>query len=151
MFCQLDKVKEILDIAEAVRQALVDEGSAKEASTAIFAFLVLKKYDVFPQEGVLKLAGESYPHHWLELYLDGEAFVLDVTLSQFTQLLNKKVPEVVLVPGDEASQEYGYGESRELAWQPEVCPEWLWLKLIKKLKLSLSVEQLLEQVEELVI
>lgn len=159
MFCQLDQVKDILDIAEAVQEALLEtypakqnlEGCGKEASTAIFAFLLLKEYDVFLQEGVLNIGGEAYQHHWVELYLDGEAFVLDVTLSQFTHLLNKRVSDVLLVPGDEAAQEYGYGVSREIAWQPEACQDTLWQKIINKLQLALSVEQLLEQVEELIL
>ena len=122
MFCQLDQVKDILDIAEAVRESLLKEnpenqnlqGCGKQASTAMFAFLIVKEYDVFLQEGVLHCGGETYPYHWVELYLDGEAFVLDVTLAQFSQVPKHQVPEVLLLPGDEAAEEYGYGESREI-------------------------------------
>lgn len=156
MFCQLDQVKEILDIAEAVRGALRAEYPAnrnlqdcgKAASTAIFALLVVKDYDVFPQQGEVSRQGDVYPHHWVELYLDGEAFVLDVTYGQFCSG-SGEVPEVIFLPADEAAEEYGYGAGKELSWQREACSQDVWQRLSQQLQLQVSVVELLDEVDQL--
>lgn len=159
MFCQLDQVKDVLDIAEAVRRALLQEapenpsltGCDQKASSVIFGLLLLREYDVFIQQGVLMLDEKEYRHHWVEVYLEGEAFVLDVTLCQWAEHLGGEIPELVFLLKEDAEEEYGYGPSEDYDWQREDAEESLWEIVLKELKMNQPVEEVLEEIVELVL
>lgn len=158
MFCQLDQVKDVLNIAEAVRIALLQEqpqnpnlaGCERQASAVILGLLLLKEYDVFGQIGVIRQAGQEHRHHWVEVYLEGEAFVLDVTLSQWGELY-EAIPEVVFLLKEEAAAEYGYGPSEDFDWQQQDAEESLWGNVLKQLQIYQSVDEVLAEIAELVL
>lgn len=154
MFCQLDQVKDVLDIAEAVRHAWLQEEpenpslaeSERKACSLIFGLLLLREYDVFIQEGVLEIKGDEYRHQWVEIYLEGEAFVLDVTLSQWAEQYGEEIPEVVFLLKEEATEEYGYGPSEDYEWHREEAGESLWEKVLRALQINHSVDEVLEEI-----
>lgn len=155
MYCQLDQVKDVLDIAQAVRNALLREqphnpkllGCQRQACSVILGLLLWKEYDAFGQVGVIKQDGKEHRHHWVEVYLEGEAFVLDVTLSQWSEA----VTEVVFLLKEEAAEEYGYGPSEDSDWQPQDAEESLWESVLQQLQIHQPVDEVLTEIAELVL
>ncbi len=156
MFCQLDQVKDVLDIAEAVRRVLLQEEpenpslaeSERKACSLIFGLLLLQEYDVFIQEGALTIKGNEHRHQWLEVYLEGEFFVLDVTLSQWAEQYGAEIPEVVFLLKEEAIEEYGYGSSEDYEWQREAAGKSLWSKVLRALQINQTVDEVLEEISK---
>ncbi|SHK62947.1 hypothetical protein [Desulforamulus aeronauticus] len=156
MFCQLDQVKDVLDIAEVVRRALLQEqpensslaGSERKACSLIFGLLLLRDYDVFIQEGVITIKGNEHRHQWLEVYLEGEFFVLDVTLSQWTEQYEAEIPEVVFLLKEDAIEEYGYGSSEDYEWQRDAAGKSLWNKVLKALQINQTVDEVLAEISK---
>ena len=157
MFCQLDQVKQILDIATTVRNIVVKDAGVNsldqaldiKACNLIFGLLLINEYDVFIQEGVILLGDREYPHYWTEVYLDGEAFILDTTIARLAPVLNKDIPEVYFMPQDEAVEEYGYGKGKEFSWQREACDKSIWQRVLAELDIKGSVEDIIQEISDL--
>lgn len=153
MFCQLDQVKQILDITTAVKNVLgeeqIGEGVfSRKACAMLYGLLLINDYDVFIQEGVITLGDREYPHQWIEMYLDGVPFILDIGLATVAGLAKDKQEEIYFLPEEEAVMEYGYQGHRESPWQKEDCQRETWQRVIDLLKLPTTVERLLEEIED---
>ncbi|RYD05944.1 hypothetical protein N752_06780 [Desulforamulus aquiferis] len=102
MYCQLDQVKEILDIGAAVRSAVMgyklQSHWPKSASAITCGLLLRKNLDAFIQKGKIHPNGVAYEHFWVEVYLDGEPFLFDVTIGLLGCTLGQNFPDVMLVP-----------------------------------------------------
>ncbi|GAB6179813.1 hypothetical protein JCM14036_11320 [Desulfotomaculum defluvii] len=153
MFCQLDHVKEILDTAAAVQSVLAEEQCeeevfAQKACSMLYGLLLLRDYDVFIQKGVITLEGREYPHQWIEMYLDGQAFILDISLGTLSEIMKDKPEQVYFSLEEDAVIEYGYQVHQESSWQKEDCQRQTWQRVIDLLKLPTTVVKLLEEIEE---
>ncbi|PHJ36993.1 hypothetical protein P378_18985 [Desulforamulus profundi] len=155
MLCQLDQVKQILDIAIAVKNSLEGDSGIidhrdydRKACSVIFGLLLLKNYDVFIQAGVLAAGEKEYDHFWIEVYLDNEAFVLDVTLSRLAENIKKELPEICFMPKEEAVEVYGYGPGRDYEWRREDCEKTLWQKVLAALDIHTPLDELLDEIDE---
>lgn len=158
LFCQLDQVKDILDIGTEVRSSLLKEypekteleGCSKIASSVIFGLLILKDYDVFLHSGNINLDGNHHEHNWVEVYLDGEEFILDVTLTQFVKKLGREIPDIIFAPKEEVVALYGYGQSQEYDWRRDQCSEAIWQQVLEKLGIPKPVQEVLEEIADYV-
>lgn len=153
MFCQLDQVKQILDTAAAVKNVLTEEQTGEgvfthQACSMLYGLLLMMDYDVFIQKGVITLGDKEYPHQWIEMYLDGVPFILDIGLETVVGWGKDKPEEIYFLPEEDAVMEYGYQVQQETPWQKEDCRRETWQRVIDLLKLPTTVDQLLEEVEE---
>lgn len=156
MPCQLDQVRNILDIAAAVKNALAMEfpgtpslrGLGRKASSVVYGLLLLQDYDVFMQEGVIQTGDKTHRHYWVDVYMDGEPFVLDTTLTQFEDDLGEELPEIVFMPGEEAGEMYGYAQGKDIHWQPGDCPPEVWQRTLGTLKIDRPLAEILLAIEK---
>lgn len=144
MHCQLDQVGQILNIASAaadsVRKGFPGRpGSldfSRVSSSVIYGLLLLNGYDVFIQEGQVGPEGEEKDHIWVEVYFEGEAFVLDAAIDG----------DIIFLPKDEAAGVYGYDRGRERDWSPEDCDQSIWRAALDRLGIKKIVEDCLEEI-----
>ncbi|MEG6523236.1 hypothetical protein [Desulfotomaculum sp. 1211_IL3151] len=153
MFCQLDQVKQILDTAAAVKNVLGEEQTgegvfARKACSMLYGLLLMKDYDVFIQGGTIHLQDQEYPHQWIEMYLDGVPFILDICLGTVAGLIKDNQEDIYFLPEEDAVMEYGYQVHQEYPWLKGDCQPETWQRVIERLKLPTTVEQLLEEIEE---
>lgn len=153
MFCQLDQVKQILDTAAAVKNVLGEEQTgegvfARKACSMLYGLLLMEDYDVFIQGGTIHLQDQEYPHQWIEMYLDGVPFILDICLGTVAGLIKDNQEDIYFLPEEDAVMEYGYQVHQEYPWQKGDCQPETWQRVIERLKLPTTVEQLLEEIEE---
>ncbi|ABO51167.1 hypothetical protein Dred_2661 [Desulforamulus reducens MI-1] len=152
MFCQLDQVKQILDMASAVKNILKEERFLnidldRKSCSILYGLLLLKDYDVFIQRGTVSFEGREFPHHWTEIYLDGEAFILDINLVSSAKVENRS-EDIYFMPEEDAVKDYGYQALQEYGWKKEDCQREIWQRVLKELNISKNVDQVLEEIEE---
>lgn len=154
MFCQLDQVRQVLDIAETAKKALLKEypkmsgleDFSRKVSSIIFGLLLLDDYDVFIKKGVLRLNDMRCEHYWVELYLDGEGFIL-TALEKEEQ--GQKVLDVQFMPEDEAVDLYGLAQGQDYDWQSEDCQKNVWQIVLRMLDINRPLEEVLEEISVL--
>lgn len=147
MHCQLDQVREILDIAAVAEAAVKKEcpespgafQMGRMAGPIIYGLLLLKDYDAFMQAGMVNLDGQKREHCWVEVYFEGEAFVLDAGIAG----------EILFLPGDEAGAAYGYEQGRELEWSPEDYDRKIWRAALDILGINKEVEDIWGEIDGL--
>ncbi|MDO7787678.1 hypothetical protein [Desulforamulus aquiferis] len=148
MYCQLDQVKEILAIGAAVRSAVMgyklQSHWPKSASAITCGLLLRKNLDAFIQKGKIHPNGVAYEHFWVEVYLDGEPFLFDVTIGLLGCTLGQNFPDVMLVPRDEADELYG--EGFEYEWSMEDCPRDILQTALNALGVAKSPEEVLKEI-----
>ncbi|MFZ5642072.1 MAG: hypothetical protein ACOY46_00620 [Bacillota bacterium] len=154
MHCQLDQVREILDVATATGNAILKETPEAElfdfsrmSCSVIYGLLLLKDYDVFIQEGLVDYQGREMDHFWVEVYFEGEAFILDTAIARFLSS-DGRVEDVIFLPGDEASGKYGYRQGKDYEWSPEDCDERVWQSVIKTLGIEKPLSEILADIRE---
>ncbi|MFZ5648984.1 MAG: hypothetical protein ACOY30_15340 [Bacillota bacterium] len=156
MHCQLDEVKQILYVASAARNAVLQEfpessgpgGFSLESGSLVFGLLLLGGHDVFMQKGVISINGKNHDHYWVEVYLDGEAFILDVALAQFGGGQDERMPEVLFMSKDEAAGEYGYAHGKDYDWRREDCEEKVWQAALDMLEINKPLSQVFKEIED---
>lgn len=154
MHCQLDQVKQILDIASAVRNSLLRKyhvkpyppGLSLEAGSAICGLLILFDHDAFMQKGIINTGVNSHEHYWVDVYMDGEPFILDATLTRLENELGQKIPDVVFMPEDDAVEMYGYARGQDIEWQPDHCGPGVWEEVLMLLGINKPVELILQEI-----
>lgn len=154
MQCQFDQVGEILDIAAAagdsVRKKLpgctaFDFGRA--VSPLIYGLLLLKEYDVFMQKGLINPGGGKNDHLWVEVYFEGEAFILDAAAGCFEDG-GGKGSDVLFMPKDEACERYGYDQGSDRDWSPGDCDRGVLRSALDILGIKRDVDDILEEIGE---
>ena len=55
----------------------------------------------FIQRGTVSFEGREFPHHWTEIYLDGEAFILDINLVSSAKVENRS-EDIYFMPEEDA-------------------------------------------------
>lgn len=146
MYCQLDQVGEILNIAGAAKNAVYKDvnGDADftalsfKASSIIFGLLLLKEHDVFIKKGKVSFNGVRNNYYWVELYLDGLPFIITVTCEA--------APEVLFLPEEEAGEEYGFLPEKDHELQPADCEEGIWQAALEALGINRYAHQVLEDI-----
>lgn len=154
MQCQLDQVGEILDIAAAAGDAVKKNYSGCTAlpfgrmvSPVIYGLLLLKEYDVFMQRGLINPGGEKTEHFWVEVYFEGEAFILDAAAGCFEDG-GGKGRDVLFMPKDEACEMYGYDQGADRDWIPGDCDRGVLRSALDKLGINREVENILKEISE---
>jgi hypothetical protein len=145
-----------LDIAAAAGEAVAREGPGdpgvlyfgKAAGSVIYGLLLLKDYDVFMQQGLIELGGKKRDHVWVEIYFEGEAFVLDAAAARFGEE-GGAAGDMLFMPGEEAGAIYGYQQGRHLDWSPGDCDRRIWGAALAILGMEREVDHLLEEIAEL--
>lgn len=155
MHCQLDEVKQILDTAAAIRDAVqknltkdtpMGEFSRRAASITC-GMLLINEHDVFIQKGRVNLRGKESPHYWVEVYLDGEPFILDAVLPFFAGE-REGGADVLFLPAEEAAGMYGYGPGEEYPWRREDCEEGIWLEALRILRENKPLDLIFQEISE---
>lgn len=159
MHCQLDELKIIFDIAASARDALrkgfpgglAVEDFARRAANITCGLLLLKNYDAFIQRGIINSSGKKSPHHWVELYLSGDAFVLDAVLPLFMKNAGVQETDVIFLPLDDAAALYGYGAGSDYDWRREECEEFVWETVLEMLNIKKQPGDIMEEIEDIII
>jgi len=155
--CQLDEVKLILDIAIAARKSLLNELPENSVlyrcnpgpSSLVYGLLLLSGNDVFIQKGVVSMGDKELDHYWVLVYLDGDAFILDIAPTWYKDQLDVEVREDVLfMPEGEAAAEYGYAMGKDYEWRKEDCGENVWQAALEHLKIKKPLSQVFRDIEE---
>lgn len=154
MFCQLDQVGQILKIANAVKDALQEHyktnsdlyKQSKKASMLALGLLLMHDYDVFIKKGILAIDHENLEHYWVEIYLDGEAFIL---ISSLKEEADYKVLDIAFMPEEEAIEVYGLSQGRDVEWQYDVCNINTWQKTLDILEIKKPLNQILTEIANL--
>lgn len=154
MQCQLDQVGEILDIAAAAGAAVKKNCPGCTAlpfgrmvSPLIYGLLLLKEHDVFMQRGLINQGGKAKEHFWVEIYFEGEAFILDAAAGCFEDG-GGKGNDVLFMPKEEACEKYGYDQGTDLDWIPGDCDRGVLRSALDKLGINREVDDLLEEISE---
>ncbi|SFG70643.1 hypothetical protein SAMN05660649_02438 [Desulfotomaculum arcticum] len=150
MYCQLDQVGEILNIAGAVKDAVAKDAAGVfdvatlsfKASSVIFGLLLLNDNDVFIKKGTVSIKGIQANYYWVELYLDGLPFILTV--------INEAAPEVLFLPEEEAEEEYGFLPEQDHEWRPSDCEEEIWRAVLATLDVNKPVQQILGEILKII-
>lgn len=115
----MDKHK-ILDIATKIRGFLTEEfpdnkllkNQCKRAAILVDMYFKKEQVNSYPIAGFITKDGDtnntSRGHVWNIVYLNDECYLLDITLTQFSQYLQKEVPDIVFLPYQEAIQGYSF-------------------------------------------
>ncbi|WP_027364068.1 hypothetical protein [Desulfotruncus alcoholivorax] len=146
MYCQLDQVGEILNVAGAVKDAVCKDQQAPfdstiisfKASSVIFGLLLLKDNDVFIKKGNVNVNGKQAGYYWVELYLDGLPFVLTVVCEP--------VPEILFLPVEEAVEKYRFIPEKDHAWRPTDCEEEIWQAVLNDLDIKKTAQQIIDDI-----
>lgn len=156
MQCQLDQVRGILDMAAAAGDSVMKncpDGPGvfhfgRMTGPVIYGLLLLNNYDVFMQKGLIELGGKKRDHFWVEVYFEGEAFVLDVAAARFGEE-GGEGRDILFMPKDEACELYCYEQGRYLDWNPVDCDREVWRSALSILGIDKEVDDLLEEITEL--
>lgn len=154
MHCQLDSVKHILDVGSAVRKAMLDYikkhpdmGDVGLISSSITCGLLLfGGLDAFIQQGEISNDTNTQEHTWVELYLDGEALIMDI-FPGFNQQETKG--DMILMLKEEAVALYNYGRDSEVEWKADSCPVPILQQSLNILNIVLPAQLVLEEIEAL--
>ncbi len=157
MHCQLDELKIIFDVAASARDALrkafpegVDiQEFTRRAANITCGLLLLDNYDVFIQQGVINFKEKESCYYWVELYLAGEAFVLDAVLPLFMEGAGVQATDIIFLPLDEASAMYGYGAGSDYEWRREDCEEIVWETVLKTLNIKKSPVEIMVEIADI--
>lgn len=153
MHCQLDEVKHILDCAAAVRDVVqkklqedteIGEFSRRAASVTC-GLLLINEHDVFIQKGTVNFKGKEWLLYWVEVYIDGEPFVLDAVLPLFAGEREARA-DVLFLPADESAAMYGYGQGEEYPWRREDCEESIWQEVLDALNINKPLDLIFEEI-----
>ncbi|TYO93953.1 hypothetical protein [Desulfallas thermosapovorans] len=144
MFCQLDQVKQVLDITSAVNDALRKKWDhpfdmaaySLRAATVIWGLLVLDDYDVFMKQG----AGQ----YWVELYIDGAIFII---MAIQPEKPGQGLPDIVFIPGEDALVECGLSGGADYEWRRDDCEEYFWQAVLDILNRDKNVCDILDEIE----
>jgi len=156
LHCQLDELKIIFDVAAAARDALLKkypggigiEEFTRRAANVTCGLLLLENYDVFIQQGIINFKGKEFRYYWVELYLAGEAFVLDAVLPLFTEGAGVQASDIIFLPLDEAAAMYGYGAGSDYEWRREDCEEIVWETVLATLNIKKSPGEIMEEIAD---
>ncbi|HBV98225.1 MAG: hypothetical protein JL50_00055 [Peptococcaceae bacterium BICA1-7] len=153
MQCQLDQVGEILNIAAAAGDSVEKKMPGCSAlhlgrtvSPVIYGLLLLKEYDVFMQKGLVNSVGEKTGHFWIEVYFEGEPFILDAAAGSFEDGGGKG--DILFMPKDEACERYGYDQGTDREWNPKECDRGVLRLTMDTLGIHQEVDFLLEEISE---
>jgi len=154
LFCQLDQVGQVLDIANAVRDALQEEFSetlnlyeySRKAGSVAFGLLLLHDYDVFYKRGFININDKQCEHYWVEVFFDGEALILSAFVREESA---PKKADFVLLPEDEAVSLYGLTGGRDVEWQQGDCEESVWRAVLNMLHIDKPLPEILDEIANL--
>lgn len=157
MSCQLDEVIQVFNVAKAVRSALLKAypdnpemaGRGRQATSVACGLLLLDGFDVFIKDGVVELEGQEFKHCWLEIFLNGEEFIWDVTLIQFSSKSGQELPDTIFMLKEEAEELYGYGQGTDYDWQAGDCGPAVWQDALAYLKIDRPAAEVISEVAEL--
>ncbi|MEW5954101.1 MAG: hypothetical protein AB1815_10325 [Bacillota bacterium] len=157
MSCQLDEVIQVFNVAKGVRNALLKHypdrpemaDLGRRATSVACGLLLLEGFDVFIKDGMVRLEGRDIQHCWLEIFLNGEEFIWDITLIQFSRQVGQELPNTVFMLKEEAEELYGYGQSTDYDWQADDCPLQVWQDALDYLKLDRMAAEVISEVAEL--
>lgn len=154
MQCQFDQVGEILDIAAAAGNSAKKKlpgGNAlhlgRIVSPVIYGLLLLKEYDVFMQKGLISPGGDKTDHFWVEVYFEGDPFILDAAAGGFVDV-GGKGGDVLFMPKDEACERYGYDQGTDRDWNPGECDREVLRLTMNMLGMRKEVADILEEISE---
>jgi len=155
--CKIDEIRQVFVVADAVREALLKaypdrpklESCCRQASSVIFGIMLVSEVDAFLKEGVVEINGSELPHCWLELFFNGDDFILDVTLTQFEEQYSQTLPETVFMIKEDAEMTYGYARGTEYDWQRDDCAPELWQAVLDTLRINRTVDDVLAEVSEI--
>lgn len=156
--CKIDEIRQVFDVADAVREALLEayphrpklEECCRQAASVIFGILLISEVDAFLKEGVVEINDSKLPHCWLELFFNGDEFILDVTLTQFEeQYIDQILPDTVFMIKEDAEMTYGYARGTEYDWQRDDCAPELWQAVLDTLRITRPVDEVLDEVSEI--
>ena len=111
---------EILNIATKIRELLTGEfpdnqllkNQCKRAAILLDMYFKKKQVNSYPTAGFITIDGDmnntNRGHVWNIVYLNDGCYLLDITLTQFSQYLQKEVPDIVFLPYQEAIQSYSF-------------------------------------------
>lgn len=111
---------EVLKIARHIRSFLLEEfpknqnleNQCKRASILLDMYFKKKNVESYPTAGYITVNGDTNDynrgHVWNIIYINGARYLLDITLTQFSSYLQKEVPDIVLLPYQEALHLYSY-------------------------------------------
>lgn len=156
--CKIDEIRQVFDVADAVRDALLKaypdrpkmEECCRQASSIIYGILLISEVDAFLKEGIIEINDSVLPHCWLELFFNGDEFILDVTLTQFEEQFGQTLPDTVFMIKEDAEMTYGYTRGIEYDWQMDDCAPELWQAVLDVLRIKRPVADVLDEVSEIV-
>ena len=111
------------------------------SSSISYGLLILNDYDVFIQEGVIHYNGEVRKHFWVEVYFEGDAFVLDAAA---------RAGDIIFMPKDEAGDLYGYEQGKDYDWNRDDCGERVWQETLNTLGIKQPAGMVLMEIAELI-
>lgn len=79
------------------------------------------------------------------MYLDGEPFILDVTIGLLTKDLCLDLPEILLVPLDDEDPFCTYSSVTEYEWQREDCDNQVLQLTLETLGIPKTAPQVLRE------
>jgi len=112
-------------------------GYSLKFCTVLYGLLVLEDYDVFLKRGVNGCS-------WVELYLDGEAFVLTVTTGDDYDI---GTVVVCFAPEEEAALK-GLSGGKDIEWRSGECEESVWRSVLEKLEIKDPLNEVLHEISE---
>lgn len=120
----MDKKTKIMEAAHQIRQILLDEFperpnlqyQCKRASILFDIFCKGRGITSYPVAGhITKKDDYHHPdrgHVWNIVHLDGNKYILDITLTQFVDYLGIDIPAIIFMPLVEAKKLYSYKHDR---------------------------------------
>lgn len=145
MYCQLDQVGSIFDMTAVVQKTLQKElpsgtditDLSFNASAIMYGLLLLNDHDVFLKKGRLVTDLGTSAHYWVELFMDGELFILTYVPG-----------EIIFMLEEEALAQYEFSGDSDVHWQEVTCEPGLWQSVLQAMGVNQPVQQVLETIAE---
>lgn len=159
MFCQIDRAGQILHTCAAARSALLGElqfekGSLVELglkiSSIAYGLLLINDYDVLIIKGSVAINGSLQEHCWLEVYLEGDLFVLDAAFPLFVDNLvlrpqpDYKQEDIIYLPKEDTSGLYVEGKVQD--WHREECTQSVWQRALDLQGIKKPLDEVCEEI-----